>query len=193
MFICHTKQSINKKSWNDDDQIRLHAGMSEVLDIELQIEDKMSVVIYKSQHISLSHHYEVHLIFKHVQKHSWIGPWGCCDFAGHSKTRRLSARVQYMSFSRGAGWGECGGGVHIVFRHQWVSVRKVKVLSHVWYVASASWAENTPLLRLGSDMHGWRAILIWRKIATSWCAAAGYISVFCHGLKSQVCVCHHYQ
>lgn len=48
------------------------------------------------------------------------------------------------------------GGVHIVFRHQWVSVWKVKVLSRVWYVASACGPENTPALRLGPDTHSWR-------------------------------------
>lgn len=40
--------------------------------------------------------------------------------------------VQYMSFQSG---GSQGGGV---LRHQWVSVWKVRMLLHIWYVASAS-------------------------------------------------------
>lgn len=51
-------------------------------------------------------------------------------------------------------WALCGvGDVHIVFRHHWVSVWKVKAPSRACHVASVSRAENTSV---GPDTRSWR-------------------------------------
>lgn len=80
---------------------------------------------------------------RHVRGHSWIKLY-MAQWKNNPPTR--AAHVQCMSPA-------LRRGVHIVFKHHWVSVWKVKAASRAWHVASVSRAENTSV---GPDTRSWR-------------------------------------